>query len=544
MKKIILLGFVAWAISSCIYQTESADLVLHNGIIYTNDVTNPKVQAVAVKDGKIIDFGAERDVLNKYKAVKAIDLKGMFVYPGWVDAHCHFLGLGQTLQQVNLQGVKSIEEFAQTITSFHAKNPNQWVYGRGWDESLWENGEIPSIALLDSLFPDTPVFLKRVDGHSAVVNSVVAQLAQLHEKSNVQGGLVVFEKGKFTGRLVDGAMDLVDRVMPARTRQMDEKALLKAQRVCFENGLTTLTDAGLDVEHIQLIDSLQKAGLLKIPLNVMVSDNQANKDFFFNHGKMHTDRLQVNSFKFYADGSLGSRSARLKTDYHDHASHGIMMHDKDYYLTQAIDMEQYGFQMNTHCIGDSAVAMMLDVYGSVLKTTNDKRWRIEHAQVLHPSDLKKFREFSVIPSVQPTHAISDRRWALSRLGDERISGAYAYKDLLATNGILAFGTDFPVEDVSPLRTFFAAVFRKEPGEQGEGWRMDQALSRQEALNAMTIGAAIANHQDTLYGSISIEKWGNFTVLNTDLLKDTEERIAATKVLRTIVMGEEVYQNIW
>lgn len=221
-----------------------------------------------------------------------------------------------------------------------------------------------------------------------------------------------------------------------------------------------------------------------------------------------------------------------------------MMHDKDYYLTQAIDMEQYGFQMNTHCIGDSAVAMMLDVYGSVLKTTNDKRWRIEHAQVLHPSDLKKFREFSVIPSVQPTHAISDRRWALSRLGDERISGAYAYKDLLATNGILAFGTDFPVEDVSPLRTFFAAVFRKEPGEQGEGWRMDQALSRQEALNAMTIGAAIANHQDTLYGSISIEKWGNFTVLNTDLLKDTEERIAATKVLRTIVMGEEVYQNIW
>jgi predicted amidohydrolase YtcJ len=542
MKKLMLLSIVIWSVSGCIYQTEPADLVIHNANIYTNDVSSPKVQAVAIKDGKILELGAERDILNKYKATKAIDAKGMFVYPGWVDAHCHFLGLGQTLQLVNLQGVSSLSDFIKTIQLFHKNNPDSWVNGRGWDESLWDDKTIPSISLLDSLFPETPVFLQRVDGHSAVINTVVAKLANINAKTSIQGGLIEYKDGKFTGRLVDQAMTLIDVLLPKTNNNMNSKALISAERVCFENGLTTITDAGLNLEDILLIDSLQKAGVLKMPMNVMASDNDINKDYFFKNGGIETERLQMNSFKFYADGSLGSRSARLKKHYHDHATSGMMMNSKEYFLKQAKKMLEHDFQMNTHCIGDSAIGMMLSVYGEVLQTTNDKRWRIEHAQVLDDVDIGKFRTYSIIPSVQPTHALSDRRWAKDRLGDKRINGAYAYKDLLATNGVLAFGTDFPVETVSPLRTFFAAVFRKEPGELGEGWRTDQALSRKEALNAMTIGAAIANHQEHLYGSITVGKLANFTILNTDLLKDTEERLATTKVLRTIVMGEEVYKE--
>lgn len=542
MKNIIFVAAIM-AFCSCVFKAEQADLVIHNAIIYTNQIESPVVQALAVKSGKIVELGAERDILNKYNADETIDAKGMFVYPGFVDAHCHFLGLGQTLQQVNLQGVASLADFVSTVKAFHQANPKQWVYGRGWDESLWPSKQIPSIKLLDSLFPSTPVFLKRVDGHSGVINSVAQQLAGINEYTNIEGGEVVYKNGKFTGRVVDKAMVLVDDAMPKRTKKDDALALLKAQRLCFANGLTMLTDAGLDLTDIWLIDSLQKTGELKMPLNVMVSDNQENKTYFYKNGPIYTDKLQVNSFKFYADGSLGSRSARLKTHYHDHATTGMMMNNRAYFEQQAKDMYEHGFQMNTHCIGDSAVAMMLDIYGMVLQGTNDERWRIEHAQVLSANDIAKFSEYSVIPSVQPTHALSDRRWAKERLGDNRMNGAYAYKDLLKTNGVLAFGTDFPVEDVSPLRTFFAAVFRKEPGEKGEGWRTEQALTRQEALNGLTIGAAIANKQDTLYGSIAVGKWANFTMLNTDLLKDPEERLAKTEVLKTIVQGEIVFNQI-
>lgn len=542
MKRLIFLVAILGC-CSCIFKNEPADLVIHNAIIYTNQFENVPVQALAVKDGKIIDYGAERDILNKYNSEKTIDAQGMFVYPGFIDAHCHFLGLGQTLQQVNLQGVKSLAEFTSTIISYHKNNSESWVFGRGWDESLWPVKQIPSIALLDSLFPNTPVFLKRVDGHSAVINTVAQKLAGITNETVIEGGFIDYKNGNFTGRIVDGAMTIVQDVMPERTQKDDVKALLKAQRVCFANGLTMLTDAGLDLNDILLIDSLHQIGMLKMPLNIMVSDNEENKAYFYKNGPKYTERLQVNSFKFYADGSLGSRSARLKTHYHDYATSGMMMRDKAYFEQQAADMVKHGFQMNTHCIGDSAVSMMLHVYGDALKGTNDERWRIEHAQVLSPEDMSLFSEFSIIPSVQPTHALSDRRWAKDRLGDERINGAYAYKDLLNTNGILAFGTDFPVEDVSPLRTFFAAVFRKEPGETGAGWRMDQALTRQEALNGLTIGAAIANKQDSLYGSIEIGKLANFTILNTDLLKDPEDRLANTEVLKTIVHGEVVFEQI-
>ena len=542
MRKLLFISLAALMVQGC-FKSEEADVIIHNANIITLNTQEPKAQAVAIKNGKIIQVGAEREILNKYAAKQTIDVQGKFVYPGFVDAHCHFLGLGQTLQQVNLQGVESLDAFAEKVKTFAKTNPEGWVFGRGWDESLWTDQTKPTAQFLDELFPNRPVFLKRVDGHSAVANSLAMKMAGITQQTKVQGGLVEVKNGLLTGIVVDEAMDLLDDAMPERTIAKDAKALMKAQQVCFSEGLTTVTDAGLNLKDIILIDSLQQADELQMPMYVMASDNDENKEYFFNRGKWITDLLTVASFKFYADGSLGSRSARLKQHYHDHSHGGMMMNDKAYFQKQAELMKLHGFQMNTHCIGDSAVAMMLDVYANTLGGTNDLRWRIEHAQVVDASDLNMFSLYSIIPSVQPTHALSDRRWAKERLGDERIRGAYAYKDLLATNGVLAFGTDFPVETVSPLRTFFAAVFRKEPGEKGEGWFVEQALSRQEALKAMTIGAAIANKQDSLYGSIEVGKLANFTILNTDLLKDPEDRLANTKVLKTIVHGEVVFEQI-
>lgn len=544
MKKLSLYLFtVALAITACNFKSEPVDLILHNAVIYTNNPEQEKAQAVAIKGNRIVALGAERKILNTYQAAKSIDLKGAFVYPGFVDAHCHFLGLGETLQQVNLQGVRSFDEFAEKLHRFHRNHPEQWIYGRGWDESLWPDKKIPSIAQLDSLFPNTPVYLKRVDGHAAVINSVVANMINVRPSLSIQGGLFVYKNKQFTGHIIDEAMTLVDNILPPFNTTQQAKAFLAAQSVCFKNGLTALTDAGLDIEHILLIDSLHQGDDLKIMLNVMASDKAENKNYLFKNGHIQTERLQVNSFKFYADGSLGSRSAKLKHPYHDHTGSGMLMKDPDYFQHEAEQMHAHNFQMNTHCIGDSAVALMLRVYANVLGGTNDRRWRIEHAQVVSKNDLHVFKQYSIIPSVQPTHALSDRRWAKKRLGAQRLGGAYAYKDLLATNGMLAFGTDFPVEQVSPLRTFFAAVFRKEPGEQGDGWQTGQALSRAEALKAMTIGPAIAAHQDSLYGSIEPGKLANFTILDTDLLNDSEKRLAQTRVLKTLVMGEIVYENI-
>jgi len=327
----------------------------------------------------------------------------------------------------------------------------------------------------------------------------------------------------------------------APDRQAEIDALIKAQQNCFRAGLTTVVDAGLEPGVIHLIDSLQKAGLLKMRINAMVSYSPANLARYRQSGPYSSDRLNVCSFKLYADGALGSRGACLLHPYYDlPGHHGFLLHSVDSLRDAVQQVYDIGFQLNTHCIGDSANRLLLKLYGGVLKGQNDRRWRIEHAQVLNLSDLRLFSDFSVIPSVQPVHATSDMYWAEDRLGAERLKGAYAYKKLLKSRGILAAGSDFPVEDINPLNGFHAAVVRKDhKGFPDDGFLVSEALSREEALKAMTIWAAYSSFEEENRGSLEKGKWADFVILEEDIMTGSADRLFSIPVLETWVGGEKV-----
>jgi len=529
------------SLSSCLMKEET-DLIIHNATIYTVNNTFTKAAAMAVKDGKIIAIGAEREILNKYKAKEVIDARTRPVYPGFIDAHCHFLGYGLSLQQVDLVGTKSFDEVIEKVVVFSKNNPSAWITGRGWDQNDWIVKEFPNKEKLDSLFPNTPVFLKRIDGHAALFNSEALNRAEITAETKIVGGIVELKKGALTGILIDNAIDLVSSIISPPSKEQITKALQNAEKDCFAVGLTTVDDAGLDKEIIDLIDSLHRDGLLKMRIYAMITPTRENLNYYSENGQLKTERLNVRSIKFYADGALGSRGACLTEPYSDEPGNsGLLLNDAGYLKQMAQKVYEMGFQMNTHCIGDSANRLMLDIYGEILKETNDKRWRIEHAQVIHPTDFEKFARYNIIPSVQPTHATSDMYWAEDRLGSERVKGAYAYKQLLEQNGMIALGTDFPVEDIKPLNTFYAAVSRKDSrGFPEGGYQIENALTREEALRGMTIWAAIANFEENEKGSLEVGKFADFVILDGDIMKTPLDKIQNIKVVSTFLNGKEVY----
>lgn len=418
-----------------------------------------------------------------------------------------------------------------------------WVFGRGWDQNDWENKSWPDRSKLDSLFPDVPVFLMRIDGHAALVNGKALALAGITGSTTVNGGDVFKKNGVPTGLLIDNAVDLVKAKIPEQGVKQLQEALLNAQANCFAVGLTSLTDAGLDVKTILLIDSLQKAGELKMRINAMASYTPGNFGYYKKAGKYKSDRLQVRSFKLYADGALGSRGACLIHDYADLPGHkGFLLTTIDSLKDAARKVSELGFQLNTHCIGDSANHVLLQIYSDVLQGKNDKRWRIEHAQVLAPGDFSMFGDFSIIPSVQPTHATSDMYWAGDRLGSDRVKYAYAYKQLLEQNGMIAGGSDFPVEDINPLFGFYAAVARKDKKNYPEGgFNPENAITREQALRAMTIWAAYAAFEENEKGSIESGKWADFVVLERDLMKEPDSILFRISTQMTVVGGEVVFK---
>lgn len=544
-----LLVIISAAFSSCLsFQSQDADLIIHNAVIYTVDNRFSVAQAIAVKDGKILETGPERQIMNKYHAKETVDARKQFVYPGFIDAHCHFLGYGISLQWVDLRGCKTKQEMVQRVIGFAKtlKNDGSWILGRGWDQNEWPDKQFPDNRELDSLFPERPVFLKRVDGHAALANSEALRRAGVTDKTSVAGGDIVMRNAGLTGILVDNAVALVEDIIPQPDDEQKTSALLVAQQNCFATGLTTVSDAGLSKTEIELIDKLHKEGKLKMNVYAMLSDTKENFEHFLISGPYKTDRLNVRSFKFYADGALGSRGAALLQPYndiHEKSHHGWLLHPSEYFIKYAERLYRLGFQMNTHCIGDSACRLMLDIYGEVLQTTNDRRWRIEHAQVVHPDDLPKFAEFSILPSVQPTHATSDMKWAGERLGPERVHTAYTYKQLLDQNGLIALGTDFPVEGISPLHTFYAAVARKDSiGFPENGFQSENALTKEEALRGMTIFAAIASFEENEKGSLEPGKYADMVILDTDLLNAPMEQVLKAKVQATYVHGEKVHSE--
>ncbi len=523
---------------------QKADLLVYNATIYTVDSSFSIAEAMAIKDGKIIAVGKTDFILNAFETTEKLDAGGKSIYPGFIDAHCHFLALGKGLQECDLTGTTSWNEIVERLKAFAIKHPSGWLIGRGWDQNDWDNRNFPVNDSLNSLFADRPVSLSRVDGHAVIANQKAIELAGIKPGQTLIGGEIVTINGKLTGVLIDNATDLIDLKIPGSTNEDRTKYLQDAEAKCFATGLTSVQDCGLNFKDVDLVEKLYKEGKLNMRMYIMLSDKKENYEYLFAKGKIQTNQLTVNGFKLYADGALGSRGACLLQPYADQPGHsGFLLKPKSYYDSILPIIAAKGFQACTHAIGDSANRTILNIYTKALQGKPGLRWRIEHAQVLNPDDFNLFGASQIIPSVQPTHATSDMYWATDRVGAARVKGAYAYKKLLLQNGWLPLGTDFPVEDISTFKTFLAAVVRKDSkGFPTKGFQTENALSRQEAIRGMTIWAAKAAFEEQLKGSIETGKLADFVMLDKDLLTCGDHEILDTKVLKTFVAGKKVYAS--
>ena len=519
------------------------DLIVSADKIYLLDSAFQTAEAIAISNGKIVGVGDLKSLKSKFKAKQEKAFKGI-IYPGFIDAHSHFYGYGKSLLNVDLVNTSSLDEVIERTVAFAAQSTEYWVYGRGWDQTDWIEQGFPNNTKLNLLFPDRPVVLRRIDGHAALVNQKALDLAGITTDTKIEGGEIEIRSGRLTGILIDNAADKVINLIGEPGRQAQIEALKLAEKNCFEAGLTTVTDAGLDLSQILLIDSLQKSGDLKIRVYAMANPSKENFNYWLTKGIYSTANLQMNSFKLYADGALGSRGAKLKKNYCDKHMHS------GFFLTPVARLDsicdllyENGFQVNTHCIGDSANKKMLEIYGNYLESGNSRRWRIEHAQVVSPEDRALFKKYNVIPSVQPTHATSDMPWVEDRLCKDRMEGAYAYRSLLNIHGFIPLGTDFPIENISPLETFYAAVYRTNSKQQPfGGFLPEEAISTEQALRGITNWAAYANFMEDRIGSLEVGKYADFVVLNKDILQ--EKYVLSTKVLYTVLEGKIVAEGSW
>jgi len=539
MKKLIVLSLLIFA--ACGTKKEQVDLVVINANVYTVDKAFTKAEAFAIHNGRFVAVGSSSDIQNKYQGTALVTANQRTITPGLIDAHCHFYGLGQNLQVVDLVGTKSFDEVLELVKKFQEAHQHSFILGHGWDQNDWEIKEFPAKKELDQLFPDTPVALRRIDGHALLVNQKALDLAGIHSGTEAIGGEIVKENGVLTGILVDGPMEMIDAITPALDRKAQIKALKDAEKICVGYGLTTVNDAGIDRSTIELIDSLQQTGDLSIRVYAMISNSKQDLDYYLSKPPYKTDRLNVRSVKVYGDGALGSRGAALKRPYTDKPGHvGAMVTPVAAIEELAARLAETEFQMNTHAIGDSANAVVLKAYRRVLQGKTDRRWKVEHAQVIAPDEFDYFKE-GIIPSVQPTHATSDMYWAGNRLGEEREEGAYAFKTLMDKAGMVALGTDFPVEKVSPFLTFYAAVARKDLENYPEdGYQMKDALTREEALRGMTIWAAYSNFEEQEKGSIEVGKLADFTIFSKDLMNVPITEVPDIRVEQTFIGGLRVH----
>ncbi|MBI2283350.1 MAG: amidohydrolase [Bacteroidetes bacterium] len=540
MRKILSIALLA-VFFGC--SERKVDTIIHHAVIYTVDSSFTVAEAMAVKDGKILAVGKNDEILSKYSATENIDAQGKTVYPGFIDAHAHFVGYGRSLFQADLFGTNTWEETVARIKAFADQHPDlPWIQGRGWDQNRWPGKTYPTNEALNSLFPDKPVIITRVDGHASIANRKALELAGIQAGQTIVGGSIEVKNGKLTGVLIDNADNKVYEQILEPTKEIYLQWLQAAQKNCFEQGLTTITDCGLSYRDVDAIDALQKEGKLDMRLFVMLSDNDENISKYVKTGPYKTDRLFVNGFKVYMDGALGSRGACLLQPYTDKAGWtGFLLRNPSHYDSLAKVLSGTPFQMCTHAIGDSANRAILQIYNKYLQGKNDKRWRVEHAQIIHPADFALFGAASIVPSVQPTHATSDMYWAEERLGKERLKGGYAFKQLLQQNGWIPLGTDFPVEDISPFKTFLAAVARKDAkGFPPEGFQKENALSREETIRGMTIWAAKASFLEKEVGSLEAGKKADFILLDKDLMKVPETEILNVKVQATYLGGKKVH----
>jgi len=530
--------------SLCFGQTaprDTVDMIVYNANIVSGPFT-PTYKAMVVKDGKIVALYKKNKWEKKYWSATTLDMQKKVVMPGFIDAHCHFLGLGKAMNEVNLYGAKSWNETVERVVAFAKLHPEKkWIQGRGWDQNNWAVKDFPDNKLLDSLLQNKYVVLNRVDGHAVIANTNVLMLAKVTKDSEIAGGKVLLNQGNLTGVLIDKATELVESVIPNPGQQDKINWLLMAQKECLSYGITQVADAGLPIQDILLIDSLCQAGVLKMRYYLMANPGAETRDYFNKNGVLSTDNVKCKSIKIYSDGALGSRGALLKHPYcDDKTNYGLSLIDPVSLDSLLAYIYAKGLQANTHCIGDSANAMVLKAYAKALKTTtNDRRWRIEHAQVVAPEDLTYFQIYSIIPSVQPTHATSDMYWAETRLCSSRMPGAYSYQSLLANSGYILLGTDFPVEYVSPFYTIRSARFRQDAKAfPVGGFNKKEALTAQQTFAGMSIWAATGNFWERQTGTLEIGKFADFMVLGKNPYTASFKDLSGMKVDNVFIGGKE------
>ena len=489
---------------------------------------------IGVNDGKIAEIIEISQHTIVPKGKEEVSLNGQHLYPGFIDAHGHLFGYARTLSTVNLVGASSKEECIQRIAKYIELHPNeQWIIGRGWDQNDWPEKSFPTASdLVD--FENVKIYMTRIDGHAAWVNQAVLDEFAITNETSISGGSVI------DGILIDNAETLIE--VPNMSSRFWRAALLQAQDSLIKYGLTAMTDAGLSKDQILLLDSLQEEGHFKLFVNAMISNNEEDLQYFETRGPIEKPLLRVKSVKAYLDGALGSRGALLRDPYHDLPDHyGLPLLSPEALDVLRDRCVKNDWQLCVHAIGDSAHHILLESFQDLPKD-QDLRFRVEHAQIMTPEDSTYYTHPNIIASVQPTHATSDMYWAEERLGHERIHHAYSYLRIFNSAGDrVAFGTDFPIEHIDPLATFFAATTRRDAKNWPEqGFLPVQSVSPGMAITAMTHGAAYSAFGENDYGTIAVGQRANFTVLNTNLWNESDDQRATTKVVRTIVNGKSLY----
>lgn len=529
------------------------DLIVVNGRVHTVDDSRPMVPAFAVKAGRILFAGSDREVRALAgPRTRVVDAGKGTVIPGMVDAHAHLLGLGRSLSNVQLAGSKTYDEvITRVVARAKGMKPGEWILGRGWDQNLWPDKQFPTHEALSRALPNNPVVLTRIDGHAVLANAMAMGAAAVTASTpDPSGGRIVrMPDNSPSGVFVDNAEGLVARVVPDATRAQTRAAILAAIAEANKWGLVGVHDAGASRATIDIYEQLAREGRYNLRNYVFISDDSADIAYYTNRGPrdaLYDGRIWLRSIKLYSDGALGSRGAALLAPYSDDPGNtGLLVSAPAHIQQVATRALRSGFQVGVHAIGDRGNRIVLDAYDAALKTvpTADHRFRVEHAQVISPEDIPRFAALGVIPSMQASHQTSDMRWAEARVGSQRIKGAYAWRSLLNTGVIIPNGSDFPVEEVNPLISFHSAVSRQDPSNWPPGgWYPDQVMTRDEALRSMTIWPAYAAFQERLMGSITPGKYADFVILDRDIMTVPADQILQTRVMSTWLSGRSVYER--
>ncbi len=536
-------------------RAHDVDLVLANGNIYTVHDKQPKAEAIAVKGDRIVFVGSNEDA-KKFHAPKVIDLRGRTLVPGLTDSHCHIFGIGEREMRLNLEGTNTLGDFLNKVKARVAQtSTGKWITGRGWIETFWKPSKFPTRQDLDKIAPDNPVFLTRADGHASVANSAALRIAKIDRNTpDPFGGQILKSSGEPNGMLLDNAQELVSRNIPKPTEAEREEALLRGINREIGLGWCEIQNAGSDSEDIDLLRKDFEAGKIKIRfINAVYGPGKDAQNFLREGATINAfdHHLTQRTIKVIFDGALGSRGAALLKPYSDAPDTSGYLTEKPEELKPMFEEAlRSGIQVETHAIGDRANRLILDLYEQAFKAVppnarkiREPRWRVEHAQIVDPVDIPRFAKLGVIPSMQPSHAISDLFFAPGRLGIDRLAAAYAWQSFLKSGSIICGGSDAPVERGEPMTEFYAAVARKSiRGESAEGWHPEQAVSREQALKMFTIWPAYGVFEENDKGSIEVGKLADFTVLSQDILKIPEPEILKSRCVMTMIAGEVVFES--